>query len=411
MKKILLVAYAFPPLEDAQSLRWYYLSQELAKLGYYIDVVTIKHPAPLDYKIHNNITIHRVYPGFFESVAYKIKNKIGVGDSDNEKKRISLKFKAAKSIYFLFRSFFGAIFPGNITTEWYPFVKKYFNNYINVQNYDFLITSHEPWVDSLLGLYIKKKNPRIKWVGDFGDPYVSIYTPKFKLFFENKIENKIYKNTDLLIFTNKTVYNSLTNKYSYLEKKKHLILEQGFNIKLKQQNSKNKIFTMVYTGTFYKDFRNPFEIAKALSMLDFKFRFIVAGRNEQFNYLFKPLGKKYKFLGFRSHKYILKLQNRADLLIHLSNKQIEQVPGKFYEYLGSGTPILMIYQNDKDQLIKLTKKLGCGLVCKNSYKEIYKKITLLYENKIKFHRDDKAIEYFSWENRAKLLDKALNSIE
>jgi len=134
----------------------------------------------------------------------------------------------------------------------FSYAKKYINNSLDIKDYDYLITSHEPWVDSLLGLYIKKRNPTIKWIGDFGDPYVSVYTPKHKLFFENKIENKIYKSIDLLIFTNSVVYNKLKRKYSYLKDKKHLILEQGFKKDIFKVDSKeSKVFTIVYTGTFY----------------------------------------------------------------------------------------------------------------------------------------------------------------
>jgi len=103
MKKILLIAYTYPPLGDAQSLRWYYISNELAKIGYLIDIVTIKHPNKTDKSIHKNIALHRVYAGFFESVAYKMKSKIGVDSNNNQKKRQKFTFKIMKSLYWFFR--------------------------------------------------------------------------------------------------------------------------------------------------------------------------------------------------------------------------------------------------------------------------------------------------------------------
>lgn len=407
MQKILLVAYSYPPLGDAQSLRWYYISNELANIGYKIDVITIKHPDYLNVSINKNITIHRVYAGFFETVAYKMKTKLGVDKGSKQVNRKSLIFKVMKSIYWFFRSLTGVILPGNITTEWYPFVKNYIKNNIDINKYDFLITSHEPWVDSLIGLYIKKHNPNIKWIGDFGDPYVSIYTPRYKLFFENKLEKIIYKNLDLMILTNNQVLENLQSKYLFLKNNKILILEQGFLKRKIKKDIKNKIFTILYTGTFYKNFRNPSEIAKALHQLDFNFQFIVAGRNESFNYLFEKLGDKYQFLGFRMHNEILDIQSRADLLIHLSNKQIDQVPGKFYEYLGVDSNLLVIYQNEKDQLIELTNKLQCGIICKNKASDIKYKITSFYKKKYNLSKDKISIEQYTWINRAKLLSEAI----
>ncbi len=406
MKKILLIAYSYPPLEDAQSLRWYYISQELAKLGFKIDVVTIKHPANLSYDMDKNIKIDRVYSGFFENIAYRVKNRIGVDEADNQEQRKSFSFAFMKQAYWIIRFFVGAILPGNITTEWYPFVMRYIKNSINIPSYDYMITSHEPWVDSLVGYRIKKEYPDIKWIADFADPYVSIYTPKYKLFFENYIEKKLYLSTDLMILTNQKVLELLEDKYPFLVDKNTLILEQGFKNRDVNKNKKDNIFTILYTGTFYEDFRNPSELAKALKSLDFDFRFIVAGRNEKFNYLFESLNDKYQFLGFTSHKEVLNLQDSSDLLIHISNKQVEQVPGKFFEYLGANKPILVIYQNDKDQLIELSKKIGIDTICINNSEEIKNEIHSIYKNKDKLNYKYEIIDRYSWTNRAKkLVDK------
>jgi glycosyltransferase involved in cell wall biosynthesis len=405
MKKILLLAYSYPPLEDAQSLRWYYLSNELAKLGYKIDVLTIEHPAELTYPIHKNITIHRVYAGFFETTAYRLKNKMGVDKSTNQERRGTFSFALMKKTYWFFRTTLGAILPGNIATEWYPFAKKYIDKHLQMKEYDYLLTSHEPWVDSLLGLSIKKNYPNLEWIADFADPYVSIYTPEYKLFFENRIEKKIYRAVDKMIVTNQKVREKLEQKYSFLQKKDILVLEQGFKKREHiTSDTKNDIFTLLYTGTFYEDFRNPKQLAKALSALDFDFNFIVAGRNEQFNDLFQPLGDKYQFLGFVSHNEVLELQENADVLVHLSNKQIEQVPGKFFEYLGTNKSLLVIYQNHKDQLKDLCEELEIKSVCPNDHHEIKKTLTTLYQSKGKdpsYNRT--AIQRYSWENRAKLL--------
>ncbi len=50
--KILLVAYEFPPILAAQALRWFYLSNELAKLGVNVHVIcpdiSAEHAFPMD---------------------------------------------------------------------------------------------------------------------------------------------------------------------------------------------------------------------------------------------------------------------------------------------------------------------------------------------------------------------------
>ncbi len=412
--KILLIAYSFPPFIDAQSFRWYYLSNALAELGIEIDVITIKHPIEdkTSWDLHKNIRIFRIYPGPIEFFALRAKRNIGVDGEGNKEIRKSVKFKIMKSSYWGIRNFVGNLLPGDIRTEWFPFAIKFIKENIDIKKYDYLITSHEPWIDSLLGLYFKKRDAQIRWIADFGDPYVAPYTPRHKLWFEKYFEKWIYENASALIFTNGKVIEHLLNKYHFLKNKKLLVIEQGFSYRLcaerEKEGYKNKIFTLTYTGTFYRDFRNPSNLIKALSMLDFEYKFSLAGRNEKFIKDFKILGDHFEFLGLVDHFKILKLQKESDVLIHLANKKSSiQIPGKFYEYLGALKPILSINCDSKDPTRKLVKELKCGLSCKDDPVEIKNAIEFLYgkwkdnENICRINVED--ISHYSWEKKAQMI--------
>lgn len=62
--RILLIAYSFPPLIDAQSFRWYYLSNALAELGIQIDVLTMRYPFGdgASWDFHKNIEVFETFP-------------------------------------------------------------------------------------------------------------------------------------------------------------------------------------------------------------------------------------------------------------------------------------------------------------------------------------------------------------
>jgi hypothetical protein len=109
--RILLIAYSFPPFQDGQSLRWYYLSNALAGLGVKIDVVTVRHPSQdqTSWNLHQNVEVIRIYPGPIEFFALKAKKNIGVEDEGNEALRTSLKFKIMKSSYCGIRNLAGNI--------------------------------------------------------------------------------------------------------------------------------------------------------------------------------------------------------------------------------------------------------------------------------------------------------------
>ncbi len=412
--RILLIAYSFPPFQDGQSLRWYYLSNALAGLGIEIDVITVSHPLGdnLSWNFHKNIKVYRIYPGPIEFLALRAKSNMGVEDEGNKELRKSIKFKIMKSSYWGVRNCFGNLLPGDIRTEWFPFAVRFIEENIDITKYHYLITSHEPWVDSLLGLYLKKRNIKTTWVADFGDPYVALYTPKHKLGFENYLEKLIYKNASVLIFTNGKVIEHLLDKYPFLKNKKLLVIEQGFSYRLcaerGNRTNKGNLFTLIYTGTLYKDFRNPSNLIKALSMLNFEYKFSLAGRNENFIKDFKILGDHFNFLGLVDHFRTLKLQQESDVLIHLANKNSSiQIPGKFYEYLGALKPILNINDDQKDFTRKVIEELKCGVSSKDDPLEIKSAIEFLYA---KWKEDEnicqinvEGIYHYSWENRAKMI--------
>jgi hypothetical protein len=310
--------------------------------------------------------------------------------------------------------------PGDIRTEWFPFAIRFVSEKMDIRKYDYLITSHEPWVDSLLGLYFKKRNHKIRWIADFGDPYVAIYTPRHKLWFENYFEKLIYENASVLIFTNDKVIDHLLNKYHFLKNKAFWVIEQGFSYRVctdrKNIGYKNKIFTLTYTGTFYRDFRSPSNLIKGLSMLDFDYKFYLAGRNEKFLEDFKILGDRTEFLGLVDHFETLRLQKESDILVHLANKNSStQIPGKFYEYLGALKPILTINYDSNDPTKKIVQDLKCGVSCKDDPIEIKNAIELLYakwknnEEICRINAED--LYQYSWEKKAQRIYEHLTKGE
>jgi hypothetical protein len=342
----------------------------------------------------------------------RLKARLGVENSHNRELRKNLIFRSSKALHQRIMNFLNIILPGDIRSEWFFYALKQINESLDLAAYDFVITSHEPGVDSLIGLYLKKKKGNINWVADFGDPYVTpLYTSLFKLWYEKRFEKSIYRNADVLIFTSRTVIQHLYSLYRFLEDKRPLLLEQGFSYAfsttLKKRTLNKSVFTLVYTGTFYRNFRNPSNFIRALSSLDFDFEFVLAGRNEEFLKNFEILGDKFRYMGLLEHFETLRLQEAGDILVHISNNNSIQFPGKFYEYLGSYKPILSIVHSLDDPSIQIIKSLDCGVVCRNSPEEIRDAIMELYEKHLngcylKSIKPEKIYDY-SWEKKAKIL--------
>lgn len=417
--KVFIIAYSFPPLDDAQAIRWFYLANYLVELGVEIDLLTVNHPREDDplWRFHPDVHIIRIPPGPIEARSLHTKHRIGVNGEHNRILRQTVKFRVMKSFYWYLRNFIGGILPGDIRTEWFPYALRMISKKLRDNKYNCVITSHEPWVDSLLGLYIKKKYPALTWIADFGDPYVAPYTPRHKLWLEKKVEALIYRNADALIFTNKNILEHLKEKYPFLKNKHTAIIEQGFSFDSSNRGSeerKNNVFTLIYTGTFYKKVRDPSALIEGLALLDFPFKFLLAGRNESFLKDFKVLGDRFEFLGLVDHFSALTLQRQSDVLVHIGNINSIQIPGKVFEYLGAKRPILCIVNNPQDLTGDMIMRLNRGLSCRNEPHSIKDAIYILYqhflEGNVRFNLSCDHLYEFSWEHKAKMMYEIIKSV-
>ncbi len=413
-KNILLIAYSYPPYQDPQSIRWFRFSNLLAEKGYKIDVVTIKRPSNMYknniFKFHNNITIFKLFPGPAEEIINRIRTKINADTRYGFSQRQTKPFKFLKASYWFFMN---NILLGDLRTEWFPFCVNFLKN-INLDKYSALITSQEPFVDSLIGLKIKKIKPNIFWIADMGDIAMSPYRPQLKQRADMFFEKAVMKKSNIIVLTNKKALDIVSSKYD-INKNKFFIITQGFSLKefYNKENNINKTFTLLFTGTFYKGFREPDNLIKAIADLNIDIKLLIAGKNESFTNKFAPIKNKSEFLGFVPYFESLKLQNHADILINIANKQEYQIPGKFFEYLGSKKPILNIVYDVEEETSKLVKKLQIGVVCKNNVNDIKHSILQLYNiwksNTINdyFNFNNEEIKAYSWEKGAEQFNKIL----
>lgn len=411
--KILLVAYSFPPLNDAQSIRWYYLTKVLAESGYKIDVLTVKLPYNYDndFPIHKNLNVYRIFPGFFEYLSHKVKNSFGVYDDKNAKIRQSLGFLTLKNLYWLFRDWMGKILPGGIKSEWFPFIYKQIDR-LNVDNYSAIITSQEPLIDSLIGLLLKKRyGSSIYWIADIGDPMFSGYYPSMKKRVDSYIEKMVLEYADKVIVTNRSIIAYLVGKYR-IKRDKIKVITQGFCKDVVRCDYDSKIddrLNLFFGGTFYDGFREPYNLFEAVEKVD-KVRLTVAGSNEKFVRNFKS--DKIDFVGVISHSELLRRELESDILINVSNRQRYQLPGKLFEYLGARKPILNIVYDNTDETVSVVKGLNVGIVCKNEVSDIEKAIKFLLNLKGNYSKyfdfENPLIDDFSWKRKAEKVVELLN---
>ena len=142
-----------------------------------------------------------------------------------------------------------------------------------------------------------------------------------------------------------------------------------------------EMLRLIYTGTFYRNERDPIEIFKTLRELEIEVEWVIAGRNDAFVEDLKRfglLGGKVTYLGYLSYKNSLAIQATRNVLVYLGNRVQNQVPGKIYGYLGSSKPILAIVQHPCDKVEDLVSKPRRRIVTLNQTSSIKRSILDLW---------------------------------
>jgi len=238
--------------------------------------------------------------------------------------------------------------------------------YIRENNVRVLFTSHGPSMSHELGLYLKRKmGTDIYWVADFRDPmvgnsYVFIESSK-KL---RKLQRDTFVFADLVtMVSHSMVQDALEFARAEgidVDKKKFFCLYNGFsavNLVLDslEEFLPPKKLRISYTGTIYLGKRDLTTLLHALSCLSEVERrgieFVYAGPQADF---VRRLVEEYHLsscccvLGEVSKETALQIQRSSDVLLLLKSDDDRGVfTGKYFEYLSSGKPILVL--GDKDE--------------------------------------------------------------
>lgn len=317
---------------------------------------------------------------------------------------------------------------------WYKFSRKKALEVIRQEGIDVVYTTSAPYSDHLLGYYIKKKMPSIKWVADFRDewtnnPYIldSPYNP-VRTRIEKRLEYKVVNSADRLI-ANSPVMRDNFIKNNGLDGKNFFVIPNGYDKEdfegLDLKPPVNSKLTLVYTGALYGR-RKPDVFFKALKEL---IEENIIDRNK---ITVQLIGNYHKdklqsqidgfglngvveIVGYVPHDVCIKKQLSADclLLIEGGGRGANAFyTGKVFEYMNTGRPVLALLPEGVAKELVVKSKIG--LVSETSDVEGAKKNLAKYykdreQGKLSFDPDRSIIEKYERRALTKKLAEILDS--
>ena len=216
---------------------------------------------------------------------------------------------------------------------------------------DVVVVSHEPACTLPVGLAAAKKG--FPLVVDLGDPVLAPYTPKKWRKRAFSLEAEVCRASMMVSVTTDAAVSVLQQRHS-LPDSKLVVVQQGFNPDFRTSEASgdglfdSEMLELLYTGSFYS-FRGAQKLLDAVLALPGVRLSIATIRAPDYleEYMQRSEGR-IRLLGFLPHTVALAAQRRCDILVNLANADPVQVPGKIYEYLGAGKPIMHLRGESQD---------------------------------------------------------------
>ena len=354
MKKVLIITYYWPPAGGPGVQRWLKFVKYLPQFGVKPVVYCPKNPnyplvdTNLIAEVAQKIEIIKqpiFEPYQFASIFSKKQTKTIASGIINTKKQSFVE----KTLLYIRGNFF---IP-DARKFWVKPSVKYLNNYIQKNKIDTIITTGPPHSVHLIGLQLQAQL-NVKWIADFRDPWTTIgYHQKLKL---TKASEQKHKQLEpqVLQNANEILVTSPTTKLDFqqITQQPIAVITNGFDdINLGKVNLDDK-FTISHIGSLLAE-RNPIVLWKVLSELiqentnfstHFELKLIGAVSNEVLKSIQQAgLQPNLNVLGYVSHQEAQLAQQKSQVLLLIEiDSEITKciIPGKLFEYLQSGRPIL-----------------------------------------------------------------------
>lgn len=374
--KVLIVTYYWPPAGGPGVQRWLKFANYLPEFGIEPIIYTPENPSyplidkTLSAEISPDLKVVRTKIWEPYQIAEKLNPKTKDYKAGNFEKSDKQSFLTRLSVFVR-----GNYFIPDARKFWVKPSVKFLKNYLLENQIETIITTGPPHSMHLIGLKLKKKNPNLKWIADFRDPWTQIsYHKELKLTEKSskkhlELEKLVLKSADCVIATSFSDGENFRNSGA----KRVEVITNGFeesDFRIGKFIS-NK-FKITYSGGL-EFARNPLVVWETLKELiqenqefksDFELEFYGNLSQEVENSILENglenhLIKK----GYVSHKDAIQGIKNADLLL-LTNFPDEKsrgiIPGKLFEYLATGNPVLAIGPKDGDvaKILKATQSGG-----------------------------------------------------
>lgn len=360
MKKVLIIAYYWPPAGGPGVQRWLKFVKYLRDFDIEPIVYVPENPQyPMTdtsflNEVPKDITIYK--QPIFEP--YRFASFL----SRNKTKRISSGIIQATNQSLTEKLLLwirGNFFIPDARKYWVRPSVEFLHGVLQKESIDTIITTGPPHSVHLIGHFLKQHN-KVQWIADFRDPWTSIgYHKKLKLtsLAKNKhkeLEQLVLTSADKLMVTSQTTKKEFRN----LTNKPIKVITNGYDQERPKVLQLDEKFTISHIGSMLSG-RNPENLWQVLAELTKEnLAFKNALRLQFIGVISKDILERLKVhglephidvIGYVPHDEAIAFQQKSQVLL-IAEIDVEEakgiIAGKLFEYMASGRPILGVGPKD-----------------------------------------------------------------
>ncbi len=369
MKKVLFIAYLYPPIANSGTQRSAKFSKHLAKFGWEPHVLTVSNPPGTNFdesllsEVSNVQHIYRV-PLLSKQIVEQSRRFLPetLANIFEDKFEWRLRNKNA--------------FP-DVFGDWISTASQKGIEICQQEDIDLIYCSGPPWSVFVVGQKVKAKTG-IPLVLDYRDLWTEEYA-RFDTETTDEIKQKtktlemsILQKADHVIATTNSAAEILKQKFNEYDMSISCITngydKDEFHEHSDTDNVKNKkIFTFAYTGVWKKGYSPKEFIESFIKVVDtnnFSSKIDMAGFESTMLIDNGIQSSHINVLGHVNHKRAIEIMHQADCLFLMTpDNEYGDIclPGKLFEYIASGTPILA-YIPKGCEIWKFLESFG-GAIC------------------------------------------------
>jgi len=402
--RMLMVTYGFPPRGGGGVQRNVKFLKYLSRLGIKTSVLTVKNSDFYVYdttlldEIKDATSIYRASSLDPASISFKLRNLRGRRKARSSGATGGSAIKEGAWYVGVYRKLRNVILLPDAYGGWIPFASRLGRTIVAEERPNIIFGSF-PGPSNAFVTYTIARRHRIPYILDFrdgwtDDPYVHYPTPLHRKYHEY-YEKKIVLGASKVVVNTAALKERFEERYPVLQGQIET-MTNGFDPEDLESlspvpNESGKV-RIVYSGAVYVDRRESFiAFLQAVDMLedDTKDRIEVVFVGQKHDWAQslieeKGLAETIRFTGYLPHKQALNHLASADAtLLFLAKGDRVAIPGKLYEYLGLGLPVVASVEKEGTcSLLLKSINHDQGVCDPGTPKEMAEKIALAADRKL-----------------------------